>query len=62
MVDQAATKLVTIAKPTKRNDVHRCVRLSKEIDQQLRLLIEQRGSNFNRELKEAVLAHIAVHA
>ena len=61
MVDPAATQTVTIAKPRKRNDVHRCVRLPKEIDQQLRLLIEQRGSNFNRELKEAVLAHLAVH-
>jgi hypothetical protein len=45
-----------------RKDVMRGVRLSPELDRQLRLLIEQRGSNFNRELKEALLAHLAVHA
>ena len=55
--------MVAINKPQKRhNDIHRSVRLPKDVDHQLRLLIEQRGSNFNRELKEAVLAHIAVHA
>jgi hypothetical protein len=49
------------ATPRVRTDVTRGVRLSPELDHQFRLFVEARGSNFNRELKEALLAHLAIH-
>ena len=50
------------AAPRVRTDVMRGVRLSRELDHQFRRFVEARGSNYNRELKEALLAHLAIHS
>ena len=53
-----------MANPTKwvRKDVLRAVRLQPEFDRQFRLFVEARGSTISAELKEALMAHIAIHS
>ena len=49
-------------KASDRPDVCRSVRLPRDLDRQLDLLIEQRGSTRCREMRKALVAHIALHA
>ena len=49
------------AAPRVRTDVARSVRLSPELDHHFRLFVESRGSNYNVELKKALVAHMALN-
>lgn len=53
-----------MASPTKwvRKDVLRAVRLQPDLDRQLRLFVEARGSTISAELKEALKAHLSANA
>lgn len=49
------------ATPRVRPDVLRAVRLSPQLDHQFTSFVEARGSSISAELKEALVAHLAIH-
>ncbi len=45
-----------------RHDVLRAARLEADLDRELLNLVERRNSTISQEIKEALIAHIALHA
>ena len=45
-----------------RHDVLRATRLEADLDRELLRLVERRNSTISKEIKEALIGHIALHA